>query len=182
MALNDATAERNYAKALFDLASNEGLIEKILTELQAVCNAISDSNFSKNFLHLPSVPQEEKLGFIAKLLDSVPLESITKNFILLLARNSRLTQLQRILESIAELKDAKEGICKVHISAALPLTKRSKSLLKEMLESSLNKKVLIDEKTDQGLLGGMRIEFLGRVLDMSTKAKLKKILECSDLN
>lgn len=180
--MKNAIAQRNYANALFEVASSQGVLDEVLIEIPALSEAFSCSPSLQNFLVSPLVTSEEKIRVVSSVLNAASLEKTTKNFVLLLVKNSRLSLIPGIIECLVQLKYARDGICKVKVCSALPLTKRSRSMLKESLETSLKRGVVLEEAADKSLLGGMRLEFEGKVVDMSTRMKLKKVLECFQPN
>ena len=59
---------------------------------------------------------------------------------------------------------------------ALPLTDDRQAQISHSFQELLQKPVTLDMQVDQSLIGGIRVEILGRVYDGSVKAKLRQVL------
>src|SRR3989344_4765649 len=104
--------------------------------------------------------------------DESEIKKILKNFIALLLKNNDFNHLDSIFGKVEKLYLAEEGIQKIYIESASPLSKNSR----EEIESALGKKVLINEKVRPNLLAGVRIILNEEILiDATGTQRLAKI-------
>lgn len=103
---------------------------------------------------------------------------ISKKVIKFLERRYLLSRAPEILEKIGEISDKKERKLKVKIASARTLGDKEKKELKEILKRHYGaEEAVLEEKIDQNLLGGMKIEAGGEVIDLSLRYKIKKLQE-----
>lgn len=172
MKLKKEGLERNYANAFFEVALDKGLVEKATGEVLALAKAWRISNGDAI-----TRQKSTQLQSMQQILNSLPVEEITRNFLLLLAKNSKLYLLESIAQILKQLQNSHDGICEVRACSALPLGEKSRCMLLNTLEEILEKKVSLVEEVDASLLGGIVIAFDGKVLDLSVRAKLKFLVD-----
>lgn len=63
----------------------------------------------------------------------------------------------------------------VKVKSATELSESDKKKLIETLEKVINKEIVLSAETDKELLGGMVVEYEGRVIDMSLSWELDKL-------
>ncbi|HEY4510502.1 MAG TPA: F0F1 ATP synthase subunit delta [Candidatus Paceibacterota bacterium] len=104
--------------------------------------------------------------------DESEIKKILKNFMAILLKNNDFSHLNSILGKVEKLYLTEEGVEKIYVESASPLSKN----LREEIESALGKKVLINEKVRPGLLAGVRIILNEEILiDATAAQRLAKI-------
>ena len=68
-----------------------------------------------------------------------------------------------------------EGISDAVVVSAVALTEEQKKTLLEKLEKLCQKKILLSEKIDPEVLGGLKVEVDGKTLDGTVSGRLKEI-------
>ena len=90
----------------------------------------------------------------------------------ILLKNNDFSHLNSILGKVEKLYLTEEGVEKIYVESASPLSKN----LREEIESALGKKVLINEKVRPNLLAGVRIILNEEILiDATGTQRLAKI-------
>ena len=161
---------RRYAAALFQLAAEEDRVTPIEGELSRVVQAVSEETDVKRFLAHPLVPREQKSRLLEQLFPEA--SPRMKNFLELLIRNQRETYLDLILDEFTKMRTEAEGRVRVSVTTAYALTEDQVTRLSERLEKTLHHPVQLDERIDDAVLGGLRIEADGHVLDGTIRARL----------
>ena len=104
--------------------------------------------------------------------DESEIKKILKNFMAILLKNNDFSHLNSILGKVEKLYLTEEGVEKIYVESASPLSKN----LREEIESALGKKVLINEKVRPNLLAGVRIILNEEILiDATAAQRLAKI-------
>ncbi|PIS09098.1 hypothetical protein COT75_03245 [Candidatus Beckwithbacteria bacterium CG10_big_fil_rev_8_21_14_0_10_34_10] len=62
-----------------------------------------------------------------------------------------------------------------YVLSAIPLTEKEKESLKNHLSSSTKSYLMIENKIDKSVLGGLRIELGSKIIDTTLKAQLEEI-------
>ena len=74
-----------------------------------------------------------------------------------------------------ELHDEKIGLVHVDVTTAVEMPEEVQGRLREALEKKLGKKVRLERRVDESILGGMVARFSGMVADSSLKTALNRI-------
>ena len=166
---------RRYAKALVQLAAEEGAVEKFHGELARVEAVFSAHPELGSLLSNPAYGIEAKLDTLRDVAARLSLSDTIRNFLLLLQERSRMTCLAAIFSSYSVLADELSGVVRPVITSALPLAEARIAEIKAALEKSTGKKVILKIEIDPSLLGGVVTKIGDKVLDGSVKTQLTRI-------
>jgi F-type H+-transporting ATPase subunit delta len=105
-------------------------------------------------------------------------EAIIKKFIELLAGRNQLGEAEKIIAEFVKIWNDQRGVVEAEVASADGLAKEIVKLLKNYIaELSGAKEVLISEKIDKNILGGVVIKYGDKVLDGSLKMALADLRE-----
>jgi F-type H+-transporting ATPase subunit delta len=161
---------RRYATALYQVSVEDATVEATERELNELARETVGDPAVRGFLGHPLVPREAKTAFLEQAFPDT--SERVKGLLKVLIRNRRATYLDLIHDEFAELRIAAEG--KIHVTAvtAQALSNDDKARLTARLEAALHRPVELEETIDPSLIGGLRIEADGHVLDGSLRARL----------
>lgn len=109
---------------------------------------------------------------------AVGAKQVIKKFVELLAGKNQLAKAEKIIVEFIKIWQAKHGIVEALATSANGLDKANLKLLKKYIaDLSGAKEVLITEKVDKSILGGVIIRYGDKVLDGSLKAMLVDLKE-----
>jgi|UniRef100_A0ACD5ZKU0 F-type H+-transporting ATPase subunit O len=167
----------NYASALFLSAAKANSLDKVESEIRDIVAATKKSPMFSQFLKDSSVPKETRVKAVTEIFAEAGFSDVTKNFLLVLASNGRLKFVERISERFVDLTMAHKGEVKVVVRTVVPLPEKEEKELKETLQDILgkDKTILVEQKIDYSIMGGLVIEFGQRVFDMSIKTRAKQM-------
>jgi len=164
---------RRYAAALYQISVEDSAVKAIEDELAVVAQSTSDEPEVRRFLAHPLVPRKTKSEFLAA---AFPKTSVRMNhFLELLIRNRRETYLDLIYDEFVEIRTADEGMIQVIVTTAQMLSDEDRGRLSRRLEKALNRPVQLEERIDESMLGGARIEAAGHVMDGTIRARLREL-------
>ncbi|MEA1871516.1 MAG: ATP synthase F1 subunit delta [Candidatus Bipolaricaulota bacterium] len=162
---------RRYAEALYKLAAEEGLADTIEEDYSHVLTEIEGvPDFDRFFTH-PLVSRDKK----GELIDQAfpDLSEYLHNLLALLIHNGREGYLDLIYEEFRSLRSEEEGIVRVKVLTAKELSTKDCGRLTDRLAVGLGKRVELEEEIDASLIGGVRIEIGGKVLDGTLRTRLE---------
>jgi F-type H+-transporting ATPase subunit delta len=172
------TIARPYAKAIFELASEEGSLQAWLDRLTAA-GAIADDAGMQTMFDMPSMLPSEHVDLFLSVyagIDGAEKASAEfKNFIGLLAENSRLPALSAIAAAYEILKQEADGKVEVQVTSAQALTEKQKDDIAKSMAKKLGKEVSITSEVDETLIAGAIIRAGDLVIDGSVLARLGKL-------
>ena len=174
------TAARLYGQSLYDLAAQEGLTDEILYEMETV-DAIFQENPDYIALLLePSVKRKERLGLVEEAFRD-QIHPYLMNFLMILIEKSLLRGFHACCRTFREAYNKDNGIAEATVTSAVALTEAQVKSLKSKLEAISGKTVILRQKVDSSVLGGLRVEIGGRLLDGTVMGRLadlrKKVSE-----
>ncbi len=170
------SVENVYGTALFQLCEEEGVMDTVFSELTEI-NDILFSEDQKEFVELlasPLVSAEDK----AKALDGVfadKISALTLDFLCLVSEKGRIRFLPRIYGRFKEMYNERNNILEVTAITAKPLSDRLRIKLAEKLERVSGNKIVLIEKLDESLLGGIVLRYSNTEIDSSVRTKLDQI-------
>lgn len=174
-AASTATVEGRYAEALFDLAKDDGALEKVETELKALSSAIAENAEFRSFLRSPVYDRADQTSAMNALAEKFGFSQTTTNFLKLVSANGRLHALERMIAAFFALAAAARGEVSAEAISAAPLSDDQRKALRMEIESMVGKAVNLTMQVDPALLGGLVVKVGSRMIDTSLRAKLNKL-------
>lgn len=148
-----------YAEALFQLAGEQKSVDQTLKDLQELVGAL-DTDFYMYMEH-PNMKKKEKRALIEKIVPT----PLIKHLCFVLVENQRMRLLPDVLEEYVGLINQKEQVMDVDVFTKTPLTEEETANLVTSLENRFHKKVRLHNTVDESIIGGVRLEYNGAVLD-----------------
>lgn len=165
--------EHEYAKAIFELAIEQGLTLKVKEELDAINELLYDNDFNR-FMNSLSIKIEDKKKVIKKSLNDF--SELTINFIYVLLDNRRFNLFIDINKEFNKILLEKSNNIKVKLYSTKALSDLQIEKLKPSIVNRLNNKnIIIENIVDESLIGGIVIYANDEKIDLSTKNSLEKL-------
>lgn len=164
---------RRYAVALYQVSVEDAAVQEIEDELSVVARSTCEETGVHRFLAHPLVPHEMKSKFLTAAFPDT--SDRMKSFLELLIRNQRETYLDLIYDEFVQTRTSSEGMIQVAVTTAKPLSDEDRGRLSERLERALKRPVQLEEFIEENLLGGLRIEAAGRVMDGTIRARIGEL-------
>ena len=152
------TAARPYARAIFELASEDGKLQQWQDNLQ-VASMIAADDAMQAMFDLPSmVASEQAELFLSVVADAgSEVDADFTNLINLLAENDRLAALPTISTVFETLKQEAEGKIEVEVKTAMELTAEQLEQISKSMAKRLGKEVSITTVIDESLIAGLSL-------------------------
>ena len=114
----------------------------------------------------------------AALRDRIPLSMLTLMKLMVFRGHAR--ELPRMMAAFRDQVREHRGESNAEVWSAVPLTDKEQQALRDKLEKRFGKKMILKCQVDPSLLGGVRVETEGRVLDGTLRTRLQEIKEVMD--
>jgi len=164
-----------YATALFELAKEEAKLEQVAADLSRFNEALDAVDDMKRLVKSPVFSADEQGRALAAILDKIEIEGLTKNFLLLVAKNRRLFATPDMIRAFRAMLARERGETGATVTSAAKLTESQITALTQALQAALGKKVMLDEQVDPALLGGLVIKVGSRMIDTSLRTRLNSL-------
>ncbi|KAL1918218.1 uncharacterized protein VTP21DRAFT_3484 [Calcarisporiella thermophila] len=168
-----------YASALYSAAAKKSSLEAVESELKQIHSVIEKDPKVKSFLEDPSQNREHKRASVNALLGKGKYSEITRNLFDLLAENGRLGETPKIINAYQSLMMAHRRELPVTITSAKELDNKTLDQLKNSLSKSsiieAGQKLIISNKVNPSIVGGLVIEFGDKTIDLSVSSRIAKL-------
>ena len=171
------TVARRYAAALADVVLKSGETNTVQAELKTWEEMMNANGDLQTAFRNPAIQHQNKEKVLESLLAKTKPSVTTANFLRVLLRNSRLTELGKINERFSLVLAERSGIASAQITSARPLGEPEKAELKTNLEKLTGKKVDLTFDINQELIGGVVTKIGSTVYDGSIKTQLQQLKE-----
>jgi F-type H+-transporting ATPase subunit delta len=169
------TLARRYAKALVQLGSEGGLIDRFRDELSAIDSLFAGNSELRAAFGNPAFTAEQKKEIMKELIAKAQCSELVGNFLLLLVDKNRVAFLDQIVHTYEKLADEQSGVIRPVIKTAFALDDSQIGSIQSALEKKTGKKVVPQVTVDQSLLGGVITQIGDTAFDSSVKTQLKRI-------
>ncbi len=172
---NRAAAAR-YARALFEVSCDTGNPERTDRDLVEFCSVLDGHHMLKNALLNPAISAVQKRAVVDAILHKSPeTTEVVNRLLLMLAERDRLNLLPILVGIYRGMLMEHLGIVSVCITTAEPLDPRRVKSITRTLSTAMGRKVEIETKLNETLLGGMVTQIGSTVFDGSIAHHLDQL-------
>ncbi|MBP8975172.1 MAG: ATP synthase F1 subunit delta [Bacteroidetes bacterium] len=161
-----------YAEALLLAVEESKDVERVVTDISIIQNALAQSRELKLFFKSPVIRKEKKVGIVTALFKD-KISDLLLRFIILVIEKGREDSFQLIVEKFLELYDERRGIASVSVQTAVPMTAEQERQLVEQFHSLIKKDVRLQSAINPSLIGGFIARYGDTVIDGSVRHQLE---------
>lgn len=166
-----------YASALFDLSVDAGNVSTVENDLDNLAAALAESADLGALIRNPEVSRADLGKAMAALGGLLKLDGLTQNFLGVLARNRRVSQLPAIIRAFHAIAAAQRGEVTAEVASAHPLANEQVSALEAKLKAREGRNVKIRTSVDPDLLGGLVVTIGSKRIDSSIRTRLNSLAQ-----
>jgi F-type H+-transporting ATPase subunit delta len=166
---------RRYARAVLEIGTANGNLDKIGADLQSLAKAMHESAELVTALTNPAIRRGDRRRVIDALLQRIGAEPATKNLVYLLLDGERLSSVEAISREVNAMIEAKSGRMAAEVTSARPLDAAQLTQITAALEKLSGKKVAVTKREDPNLLGGVVAKLGDTVYDGSLRTQLRTL-------
>ena len=166
-------AARRYARAIFELAQEEGQVEDWAARLTYLRDVFAIPEVRRVLQNPTNTADRRQEAVAAVLAGQGGPEAV--NLARLLVESDRVGQVGDIAEEYSRLADEAAGRVRVTATTAVDLTEREKERLASDLSARLGKEVRLTARVDPRILGGLVVQTGDRIIDASVASRLQQL-------
>ncbi len=170
-------AARRYAKALFELAREEGGVDAVRRELGELTRLLDAQGELRDVLLRPMFPVAQRRSVLTAVADRLGAGPELRSFYAYLIDQRRLVDLGAIREEFERLADADAGISRARVVSAAPLRDDQLARIRAALAAHTGGQVELTVEVDESLLGGVVAQVGDTVFDGSLRTQLTQLRE-----
>jgi F-type H+-transporting ATPase subunit delta len=166
------TSATRYAKAIFGIAVERNELARWQSDLTKIAT-LDREKMLTDLLENPTVRSDVKIKILAVVLSGI--SPMAMNLVRLLVIKGRFNLAPEIALHYKELTDQYSGIERAEVVTAIPLIEEERQKLENRLGFLVNKKIIVSQRVDPALIGGMVTKMNGKLLDGSVRTKLETL-------
>ncbi len=165
---------RIYAGALLELGKEKNLLQQIEEEIGLLNQLVEEDVDFRLYCETPGISADSKKAFFERVFQGSLSDTIV-NFLKVLVDNGRLTEIRSIYEAFLGLLDVENGRLRVMVVGSDKMDVALTAKLQSSLASKFKKEIIIEEKIDKSILGGIIIRIGDMIIDGSLVKDLNNI-------
>jgi F-type H+-transporting ATPase subunit delta len=168
-----STAQRIYARALFEAAQQEGKLDLVHGQVRELAEAATEVDDLRLLLENPEVDSRVKEDVLAQVASGA--DELVVNFAKLLAEKGRAAEIAEVADELEALVAAEQRVLDVELTTAVELTDEDFGRILGRIEQASGRKVQAERKVDQSLIGGIVLQAGSMRLDASVRGRLERL-------
>jgi F-type H+-transporting ATPase subunit delta len=165
-------AAKRYARAVFEMARQDGDVEEWARRLAAIRELFGDTKVAA-VLANPTIATEQREALITeppRILDDE-----ATNLARLLIESGRIHEAAAIEEEFQRLADDAAGRVRATVTTAIELGRDDRDRVARELSRRLDKEVRLSVVVDPRIIGGLKLQYGDRVVDASVATRLQQL-------
>ncbi len=163
-----------YAKALFDKAKELKVLDTIKADMELLKKLTEESRDFRIFLNSPLYKKTVKQNSLDALFSSS--HELTKGMYKLMVDKFRETYIPAMGKAFIQMYNKDNNIVDVYVESALGLDKKVLNEIEAFVKKETEaKSVVLHTSVDKEIMGGVTIEFEGKIFDNTVLTQLKNI-------
>ncbi len=163
-----------YAKALFDKAKELKVLDTIKADMELLKKMTEESRDFRIFLNSPLYKKAVKQNSLDALFSSS--HELTKGMYKLMVDKFRETYIPAMGKAFIQMYNKDNNIVDVYVESALGLEKKVLNEIEAFVKKETEaKSVVLHTSVDKEIMGGVTIEFEGKIFDNTVLTQLKNI-------
>jgi F-type H+-transporting ATPase subunit delta len=175
--VSSLTVARRYASALADVIIERNEETAVREELTAWERMILSNPPLLEAFTNPTVPYEQKAKVLNELITRTEVRPTTANFLRILLKNQRLSEIAQVNAKLAQVLDERAGVVSAQVTSARPVADSIKTTLEEKLQLITGKRIRLSFQTDETILGGIVTQIGSTIYDGSVRTQLQRLGE-----
>lgn len=161
-----------YAEALLAAAEKAGATDQVVDQLQMLVSDVLNQHpqLAAAFAS-PRIDPEEKQRIIDRLF-AAEIHPTLLQFLKIVARRERLGYLRQMASSAVDIRNEQMGRLVAEVRSAVPLTDELRQAVLTRLGERMHREIVLREKVDPRLIGGLVIRIGDTVFDSSVSNRL----------
>lgn len=175
--MSNQSVARRYSTALADAVIAGGSAETVRSEISQWAEMFNASPELSAVFSNPAISHADKEKIVESIIAKVSPSMPTANFVRILARNGRLSEIGEIDSKFKAVLDERSGLASAQVISARELPDTEKAEFVSQLEKMTGKRVSVTFDVDPDLIGGAITRIGSTVFDGSVRSKLENLRE-----
>lgn len=166
-----------YAQTLMEIARQRQTAGKFAEDLTRFSMLLRQDPSLKQRLEDPLNDLDEKKELLENLIREASFDPIIGNFLQVMMDQHHEKDYDAAIEVFLELADAEQGILRGEINTAHWMPAEQINRLEAAFSNRLGQTVVLSQRLDPGLIGGLRVELAGKIYDGTLQSRLSDFFQ-----
>ena len=172
--LDQKTVANRYARAIFELAQEDGQLDQTYQELVSVRQVLLDNPSLAPLLAGVDLGIKEKQALVDQVKEGA--SKYVANLLQMAFDYRRMSDMVAIVDEFERRYDEKHKRVHAEVVTAVQLDETRRNQLRDNLAARLGaQEIVLNEKVDPTILGGVVVKTANQTLDGSIKTKIEQI-------
>ena len=171
---SDTTAHK-YAEALFGIGRDRGKLGVFQANAEDFLRILEGSRDLMTSLSHPNIRKAQRKAILDGVLSQCSYDLDFGNFLRLVVERGRIAYYPKMVSSFTGLRDEADGRLRGTVYSATPLSPSQRERLRARAQEKLGREVVLEERIDPSIIGGLSLEIDGRVYDGSVRRHLERL-------
>ncbi len=162
-----------YARALFEVAEERGVLDVVREQLAQFADAVSENRDLQVFLFSPYFSTAEKKDGLKRVIEGA--DPAFMNFLEALVERHRMPAVFRIRAQYQALWDKENRLMPVEVTSAVPLEGSIVESIGAKIGEQTGNKIQLSSVVDPDILGGIVLRVGNFILDASVRNRLNQL-------
>ena len=160
-----------YARVLYEAAAGHGAVDAVSTQLEAVARLVRGEAALRDALFDDSVPGADRAAIVRSVLEG--LDPALVEMLAVMVERENFDLLGSVIDEYGRVAEERRGIVAVDVTTAVELTDALRASISRKLSADLGHEVILREKVDPSIIGGIIISTHGHRIDASIASQLE---------
>jgi len=165
---------KRYATAVFDLAVELNILEKVNTDLKLVGKVFSENRELRVIIANPVIDNYKKISILNSIFEG-KVQELTIKFLRLITNKNREQYISPISEAFYNIYKEYKNILSVSITTAVKADAKIKDGISTKLKEATKMNIDLTEKINEDLIGGFVVNFQDYQYDASIINQLNRL-------
>jgi F-type H+-transporting ATPase subunit delta len=167
------TIAQVYARSLFEVAKDRGLLNVIREQLGQFVAALNDNREVAIFFFSPYFSTDEKKAGLKRMVTGA--EPIFYNFLEALLERHRMPTIYRIRVAFDQMWDEENRLLPVQVTSAVALDEETVKSIGDRIGEQTGRKIQLSSDVDDSIIGGIVLRVGNVILDASIRNRLEQL-------
>jgi len=170
-----------YAKALFELAEEQNIIEQAHNDMQLVQSICKSNKDFRLMLYSPIIKTDKKIAILKQIFkDNV--NDISLSFLLIITSKRRESYIDGIAFQFIEFYREYKNIITAYLTTAEASNDAIRNKVLNLVKDYTQKDVMLVEEIKEKIMGGFILKFSDKQLDESITTKIIRLKREYNIN
>lgn len=165
---------RQYAQAIYEIAKDDNQVSDYLDLSLAIIDIFNNDPKVNAYLSSTAISIEDKKKFVSLLSEG---NEHYSSWLFLIIESGRSRYIRDYINEFIKIYNKENNIVKGYAFTTKPIGQDVIKRLEEITSQKTNKKVMIENKIDNELIGGIKLQVEDDIWDNSIKNKLLQLLK-----